>query len=283
MSTITIKVLSRNAYPKKFDHALQVVTSDNKLFELFLPEDQTHKLEQGKFYKLVGCNAFIVKSTNKHAFKLTHKTRIFYTAPFPIAQEVEDSFFHAKKVTIPEAVALPKDTRVSMRGVIEAVSPVKEGPSYSLQSLDLVDNTRNKKITVNLWGRNSEVQIPPSGTEVTVENLLTDSYQDRVVLKATQETTFLTEEAPAATAKTVTFVAFIEDSNNITFLDDLDIEYYSTAELLCNTLAIQQPAEAHQHLPLTVNIELQTVTGKNTITSMAKTCDSSDNNDESPK
>lgn len=76
MSTINVKVLSRDAYPKKFAHAIQVITSDNNIMEMYLPEDKLTKFEQGHYYKLIGCNSFTLKTTGKNALKVTSKTRV---------------------------------------------------------------------------------------------------------------------------------------------------------------------------------------------------------------
>ena len=76
MSTVVLKVLSKDAYPKKFDSALQVITDQDNLMEMFLPKDLATKFEQGFFYKIMGCNSFVLTTTNKNALKVTHKSRV---------------------------------------------------------------------------------------------------------------------------------------------------------------------------------------------------------------
>lgn len=76
MATVNIKVLSREKYKSKFAYAIQVLTDQNEIKELYLSDRLLEYFQQGLFYRLVACNSFIVSSTNMPALKATPKTRV---------------------------------------------------------------------------------------------------------------------------------------------------------------------------------------------------------------
>ncbi|XP_038062991.1 uncharacterized protein LOC119733666 [Patiria miniata] len=165
-------------------------------------------------------------------------------------------------------------------GYVSHVSPVRAGPSYNLRSIDVEDATNKRKIQVNLWGEDNKQDIPQPGTLVTVQNLVTATYRDMVVLNATQETDIQETEMACSSSK-VTIVAITEESGNIIFMDEKNTEYQTTVELFSECTHYVDIRDALHLLPLDVQVTVTNVRGKNNVTSIA-TYDSSDVDSQLP-
>ncbi|XP_071795572.1 uncharacterized protein [Asterias amurensis] len=204
-----------------------------------------------------------------------HVLQILYNAPFKVSQETENSFFHANVHTLQEASSLPRNTRISVKGTIQTVSPVKQGASYQLQFCDIQDDN-NKKVRVNLWGDKCQHNIPDPGTSVLIENVVTTVYQDNMVLTATPETAFLESKVPS-TSDNVTIISISEKRGDVTFFDQQDKEYVTTLDIVSTNIHCKTIKDIVPLLPLPVTITMTTKAGKNIVTTITVDDRSEDN------
>ncbi|KAJ8043854.1 hypothetical protein HOLleu_11138 [Holothuria leucospilota] len=109
---------------------------------------------------------------------------------FPLNDEQIHNFYHAPLCSVPEATSSPRKRRLSLQGTVGQVYDLKEGPNWKRRDVVVEDMPTATKIRVKLWNEHSSlIQEEDSGTDVFIENLEVDIYQEKRHPKTTDSTT----------------------------------------------------------------------------------------------
>ncbi|XP_038063130.1 uncharacterized protein LOC119733833 [Patiria miniata] len=252
MSSIDVKIITSPSQRGKSTIA-NAVTSSNEVVELMVVEDFArieNKIEPGTYVKFLQYNT--QEEPNKKRIKLHRKTKIFTIKPFDVDATIEQHFFNAPHAPIDEALNMQSNKRVSLKGIAQNISPVKEGPSSRRNELVLKDPQTSSSIRCKLWGKFADSSIA-SGTLIDIHNVEVSHFESMTTINTTPESTV--NELTRPPTRDYIITGFDIDSEPTQIVTTTDLMFNISADLL-QKLADNDISTLTDKLPLACTIQL---------------------------
>ncbi|XP_053375254.1 uncharacterized protein LOC123534506 [Mercenaria mercenaria] len=113
-------------------------------------------------------------------------SKVMECSSFQFNDELEKDFRKPKVVTVGEALGFPVKRRISIEGTLMQVDDVADGINYKRRRTELQEGT--SKISLKLWGKESEQSIPQIGSTERVTAVYVFEYNGIKELNSSNDT-----------------------------------------------------------------------------------------------